>query len=253
MIYLMPMKLYAYGFIIIAITLKMSCNSNQNDEKGAKGFDCNLLTDKSFVYGIATSLIQNHDNDNIWNLNEIDTTDFFTIEDFFTNSTTKSRLVLTGGVAGMSSGSADNLLLLFDCSDTSRVIWSGQMGDFTQDDIIDINNDGIKEIIGNSGMMWMGECNESYYIFNFKGGTKNYLFTANSRSVIDCGGDNVHDAYEIGDTLESIRNCSLQKQNDGRYSVVQLLTFKIHNGGKNDAEILNGLRVVSDTTLIELK
>lgn len=249
------MKLYVYGLIIIAITINMSCNSNgnQNNGKESNGFDCNLLTDKSFIYGIGTSLIQRHDNDEIWNLNEIDTTDFFTTEDYFTNSTTKSRLVLTGGVAGMSSGSADNLLLLFDCSDTSRLIWSGQTGDFTQDDIIDLNNDGVKEIIGISEGMWMGECNESYYVFNFKGGKQNFLFNANSWSVIDCGYENLHELYTVGDTLDKTLQCMLEKQNATNYAVQQITTVKLHNGGANNEDVLSKVIIASDTTIIQLK
>src|SRR6185503_3329442 len=100
------------SLILLFFSLSLlACNGKTNTEK--RSFDCNSLADKKTIYTIAKSIIDNHDNDQIWNLSEVDTTDFFTIEGNFINSKTKNRLVLMNGTAGMSSGTADNLLILF--------------------------------------------------------------------------------------------------------------------------------------------
>jgi len=193
-------RLYKMKKLIIpslVILMLISCGQKTGQ------FDCNRLTDKKVIYEIAKSII-NSNNENIWNLHDIDTTDFFTTEDYFTNSETKNRLVLIGGEAGTSAGTARNLLILFSCTDSLNVIWSEQVSKFTQDDIVDVNGDGIKEIVMNTGWAWMGEIGDYYEIFNFKDEKKNDIFTARSKSVID--GDEFFgypEFYKRGDTLES--------------------------------------------------
>ena len=242
-----------YLIILILILGLFACkNFTDKARKQELQFDCNSLTDKKVIYKIAKSIIDKHDNDQIWNLSEVDTSDFFTTEDFFTNSKTKNRLVLIGGNAGMSAGTADNLLILFSCSDTLNILWSGQIGDFNQSDIIDVNGDGVKEIVCNSSMMWMGECNDSYNIFNFKDGKQNFIFGVHSNSVIDCGYDNIAELYKQGDTLENMFDCSLLKLKDKEYGVRQIHTIKIHNGGQTDEEMLKKIKVIMDTTIVKL-
>jgi hypothetical protein len=92
--------------------------------------------------------------------------------------------VLVGGSAGMSSGTANNLLILLACLDTLKIICAGQVGDIDQSDIRDLNNDEIKEIVCRSSTMWMGECNDSYEIFYFNGGKQNFLFSTLHQSSI---------------------------------------------------------------------
>ena len=238
---------------ILTIGLFACNNIADKTSKNGQLFDCNSLTDKKVIFEISKSIIEKKDNEQIWNISEIDTTDFFTTEDYFTNPKTKNRLVLIGGNAGMSSGTADNLLILFSCSDSLNILWSGQVGDFYQTDILDLNGDGIKEIVCNSSMMWMGECNDNYNIFNFKDGRQNFVFTSHSTSVLDCGLDNIGKLYKLGDTLELNLDCSLIKLKDKEFSVRQIKTTKIHNGGQTDEEIMKNLKVIIDTTTINLK
>lgn len=96
----------------------------------AEKFDCKSLKDKKVILEFANSIIAKKDNKNIWNISEIDTNEFFTCEDYFTNSKKKNRLVLIGGNAGLSAGSEDNLLILFSCIDSLNILWSGQVGEF---------------------------------------------------------------------------------------------------------------------------
>lgn len=247
------MKRHA-NIVTIVLTLGLfACNNVADKTIKRQQFDCNSLTDKKVIYKIAKSIIDKHDNEQIWNLSEVDTADFFTTEDYLINPKTKSRLVLIGGNAGMSSGTADNLLILFSCSDSINIVWSGQIGDFEPSDIKDLNGDGIKEIVCTSSMMWIGECNDSYNIFNFKDGKQNFIFTSHSTSVLDCGRYNLGELFKQGDTLEHKLDCSLAKLHDKEFNVQQIQTIKIHNGGQTDDEIIKNLRVVTDTTNIKLK
>jgi len=234
-------------------SIPVNNNQPEKDTKFGQKIDCNSLQDKKVIFEIATFILNKHDNDQIWNLSEIDTTDFFTTEDYFTNSKTKNRLVLIGGSAGMSSGSADNLLILLACSNSLNIIWSGQVGDFTLTDIADLNCDGIKEIVVKASAMWMGECYDSYNIFNFKEDKQNYIYKAHSTSVIECGRDDLSEIYKKGDTLENMFDCSLIKINDKNFKVQQIKTTKIHNGGKTGDEVLKKLKVIVDTTNVKLK
>jgi hypothetical protein len=250
-------------FTIIFLTLVFfSCKNEEKQKvdyyeekkiKKEQQFDCNKLSERKVIYEIANSIIENHNNENIWNLTEIDTTEYFTKEDYFINSRTKNRIVILGGNAGLSSGTANNLLLLLDCTNSLKIVWSGQIGEINPSDIKDINEDGIKEIVCTSSTIWMGECNDNYNIFNFKGGKQNMIFNANSNSVLDCGKDNLADQFKIGDTLENKFDCAIIKLNNKEFNIQKIQTSKIHSGGLTDTEIMKNLKIFTDTTFIKLK
>lgn len=214
--------------------------------------ECDSLTYKKEIFRIAKSIIDKQDNEQIWNLHDIDTTDYFMTEDFFTSPNKKERVVVIGGNAGLSSGSADKLLILLTSSDTFKIVWAGQTGDFNLSDIEDFNQDGIKEIVCKSSSIWMGECKDNFSIFNFKDGRQNFIFTSHSTSVLDCGLDNLGDIFEQGDTLEQKNDCSILKNNEGVFYVKQIKTTKIHNGGVADNEIMKNLKIIADTTYIRI-
>jgi len=134
-------------YIILAVPFGCSPIANQKKETEKAGSGCHSPVSGNIIYSIADSLINETETENIRNLSEIDTGQIFTTEDYFTSAATKNRLVLVDGTAGMSAGSADNLLILFACTDPISIIWAGQVGDFAQAGIRDLNNDGIKEII----------------------------------------------------------------------------------------------------------
>ncbi|HEY8893277.1 MAG TPA: hypothetical protein VIM79_00565 [Niastella sp.] len=252
--------------ILIVLPILFACNNPQENRNTTQApvvaesktnsqaqlLTCNMLTDKKPVYDIAKTVIGKNESGNVWNLSEIDTTDYFTIEDYFTNTTTKNRLVIIGGEAGMSAGSADHLLLLFSCTDTAKVIWYEQTGKITAADITDVNGDGIKEIICNTGYVWMGECGDHYRIFNFINGNKNMIFSAQSSSLIGCGRDDLAASFKKGDTLEHRYDCSLQKRNDNTSVIRKIQTVKIYEGGETDEEIGKRVKVIVDTTEVRL-
>ncbi len=243
--------------IIKALTITLTiwgvvgCNESKRAEESKR--DCSSINDKKVLLEIANGIIAKHDNPEIWNLTDPDTAFFFSTENYFTDPNTKTTLVQLGGSAGSSSGTADHLLMLFSCTDTLKLLWSGQSGPIDQTNIMDLNGDGIMEIMCTSSMIWMGECADLFYIFNFKGGKQNILFRKRSVSFIDCGMELSNTHFDPGDTLENLFNCSLEKLNDREYFIKQIQTTKIHNGGNTEEEIIKNAKTTSDTVNIALK
>lgn len=79
-------------------------------------------------------------------MSDLDTTNIVSFGDYFTEANIKTQLVLINGAAGLSAGTNQALLILLSCTDTLNVLWSGQTTAFNNDDIMDLNGDGIKEI-----------------------------------------------------------------------------------------------------------
>jgi hypothetical protein len=229
-----------------------SCNQGKSKTVSTEKikFDCNSAINGNTIYAIADSLINRTETDEIWNLSEVDTSHIFTTEDYFTNAATKNRLVLVKGSAGLSAGTANNLLILFACADSLQMVWAGQVGQFTQENIRDLNNDGIKEIVCTSEALWMGECNKSFTIFNFKNGKRNFLYSAHSSTVLGCGYDNLSD-FKQGDTLETEITPTLLRKDKG-YMVQQVTTIKVHNGGDSTEAVIDNVLLLRDTAMIEL-
>lgn len=231
--------------------LVVGCSSPDRVIESKK--DCSSINDKKVRLDIANSIIAKHDNPEIWNLTDPDTTFFFSTENYFTDPSTKTTLVQLGGSAGSSSGTADHLLMLFSCTDTLKLLWSGQSGPIDQTNIMDLNGDGIMEIVCTPRMIWMGECGDLFYIINFKDGKQNLLFRKRSVSFIDCGMELSNNTFDIGDTLENTFNCTLEKLNDREYFIKQIQTTKIHNGGNTEEEIIKNVITSTDTVNIALK
>lgn len=247
----MKSNLFISAFILLIVYA--ACNNPEprtvSDQKSK--FDCRTLVDKKTIYNIAQSILDSGNSEHIWNLSEVDTTAYFTTEDYFTNTVTKNRLVLIAGTAGMSAGTASNLLILFACSDTLSIVWAGQVGPFTKADIKDLNNDGINEILSSTDWMWMGECGSSYYIYSFKNGKPHSLYEARSSSFVDCGNESLNQIFKKGDTLANQISCSLLQKDNG-YVMQQIRTVKMHNGGETDEDILKNLAIRTDTAIIGL-
>jgi|GEM_PF-6438400 len=243
------MKSFIYPVLILLITA--SCNNATAPLQKATG--CDLLTD-SIILQTADSILEHHEkNTNIWNLSELDSDGFSLTDDHFINAETDSRLVLIHGQAGLSAGCANSLLILFDCQASPSVVWCGQVG-IIDTNFQDLNNDGIVDIVAKTETVWMGECNSSYEIFNFKGGKQNTLYSAFSQSLIDCGSDDtLATRYKPGDTLEANYVSSLVKSSRNSFAVKKISTFKIHNGGSNDSELMQHMKIVRDTVIVELK
>lgn len=243
-------------FLIVSIiSLFSACNNNseKTPENKTKVPYCDSLRNNTFVYKLAKSLIEKGGNENLGNLSEIGSSELLVTEDYFIDKEQKHSLILIGGYTGYSASTADNMLMLLSCTDSLRVLWAGQMGDIKPSDIIDMNGDGIKEIISTANSLSMGQCNDSYHIFNFKGGKQNTVFEAHSMNLIGCGYDKLAGYYKPGDTLGHSFDCSLVKTNEKEYAVRRIETIKIYNTGKKDEEIVENLKVIVDTAIVKIK
>jgi hypothetical protein len=211
-------------------------------------------SNKALALSIARHILEDPGNNkNIWNLSEVDTTLYFETDDYFTNSQAKNKLVLLGGEAGGSSGTASCLLMLLNWSQKPQVLWAGQVSAIGDTDIKDLDNDGIKEIVMRTEISWMGECFSDFQVFNFKGGTQHELYDGMSHSIIDCGGaDTIATRYKPGDTLSTEVTSSLINRS-GRYAVKRVSVYKIHNGGKDDDELMKNMKIITDSGVVELK
>lgn len=214
--------------------------------------NCEAKFTKEELIAVGQAILNEGGNENIWNLHELDTSEFYTLDDYFISATEKSKLVLIGGIAGGSAGSSDNLLMIVDCyEDEINVRWAGQFGDIIKRGIVDVNKDGIKEIISNSFSVWMGECNDFNTVYNFSNLDDIISFRSHSYSFIECGAIDLKN-HSKGDTLQLDIKFDLITEED-RSFVEEHRTIKIHNGGTTDEKILKNLLVKTDTIYTILK
>ena len=252
--------LWTFSLLVVA-SCKNGVERQEMMQTATKGVaaDCSWLTDKTKALNIGKDLLDEiadnkAEHKNIWNLSSVDTSEFLCIEDYFTNTKTKSWLVYLSGEAGMSAGNANHLLMIFNCTDSLRMVWAGQVGVIDREKIIDYNGDGVKDIVCECGSTWMGECNDVFEIYNFKGGVKNILYSAHSQSIIECGFDTPLENHIPGDTVETkIESTIIQAPKSGDYSVKRRVEWKIHAGGENEKQMLFNLKTVLDSSIVELK
>jgi len=185
-------------------------------------------------------------------LSDLDTTNIVSFGDYFTEANIKTQLVLINGAAGLSAGTNQALLILLSCTDTLNVLWSGQTTAFNNDDIMDLNGDGIKEIATTSSSIWMGTCSETFNIINFQNGNRNILFQAESISYIECGLPDLTAQFKIGDTLENMRSCSIIKDEQNNFQVEEIHTVKVYNGGTTNESVVDRVNITIDTLHISL-
>ncbi len=214
--------------------------------------NCDSLNEKKVVYSLAKSILGNKDNKKIWSIVDVDTNDILIVDDYFTNSGAKSKLLLIRGNVGSSTDSADYLLMLINCSGTPEIIWTEQVLQFYEDAIMDLNGDGIKEILISIEERKGGACNSVYSVFNFKNNKKNILYERQSRSVIGCGSDDMIQAYTLGDTISNSYDVAHLKEQGRTCRIRQVHTIKIYNGGKTNTDMLEKLKILRDTSYVNL-
>jgi hypothetical protein len=240
-----------YIALLLLFCLLLACKEERKPDSETAA---RHLPAKKELLRLADSIVKAKANENIWNLSEVDGTAIFIAEDYFTSSKTKSAVVLINGSAGLSAGSADNLLMLLEYHNNRySVSWAGQTGDFDNAGIKDLTNDGVKEIVSENGMVWMGGCYDYFTIFNFKGGERNKLFTAESVSVIDCGLEDYGEKFFAqGDTLENVSVCKIIPVGKA-FAVQQARTLRLINGGTTNQQIIAKLKVVIDTIVTPIR
>lgn len=235
--------------LICTIITLTSCTNSENHQTQNNDSIVSLSNDE--IFQIASAILSRDKNEMIWNLTDVDSVPQLDTMDFFTNSNTKDRLILMSGHAGLSSGTADNLLILFE-NNSKNVLFACQIGNIAPEDLRDLTNDGIKEIISKSYSIYQGECNDNVNIFNLKNGKQNILYKNFSKSVIECGLENLNSTYKQGDTLEEKFEFSIKNTVKNEYYIEQIKTTKIHNGGKNNAEIIKNANITYENKSIYL-
>lgn len=242
------MNIFFKKIVLIGAILSLSLTISKKTKKE----NCEIKFNKEELIAAGQLILDQGENENIWNLHELDTSEFYAIDDYFISPDEKTKLVLIGGIAGGSSGSADNLLMIVKCYDDEiNILWAGQFGDITENGIVDINNDGIKEVVSNSELVWMGECHEFNSVYNFTSEDDVVLFKSHSYSFIDCGTIDLS-SHTKGDTLElGVKFELINREN--RFFVEEYKTFKIHNGGKDDKAVLKNMIMTMDTVYTLLK
>lgn len=211
---------------------------------------------KVFIYQKSQEIISEKINKKIWNLSEIDSADIQILRGHFSKTEEIEYLAVCGGKAGLSSGDADNLILKISCNKNNNqfsVDWVSQGSKIKQEDIKDLDKDGLDEIIQTNSYTWMGECGETIHIFNLKNNRLNTLYKSTARSVIDCGGS-FAGYSQVRDTLATEVKIELKDtNNDGIFELIENKKFLIHNGGTTEEEIIAGLISKEKVNLLDLK
>ena len=244
--------------LIFVWVLAAACNTSSNENKSVES-DSVVLTqpvqreanaDHDSLLALGNQIIEKGGNEKIWNLASVDSVRFV-MDDNFINDNSKSRLALLTGMAGGSAGTANNLLLLFPGTTNADVIYAAQVGEIDEAKIKDYNNDGIKDFVVTTDMMWMGECNSSFEIADFKGGKYNILHASASQSFIGCGQEESFYNFKAGDTLSNQTEDSIMARGNS-YEVLQKHRILIYSGGKTEDEILKKAKTTEQTTTIKL-
>ena len=219
------------SILVIVLMLLASCENQENKHiPNYNTLNCQNQLDVQFINSLAKEILSNHDSKTIWNLSSVDTAEMKIFEDYFVSAAYKSKLIILQGEAGLSAGNANKLYLIISCqNDKIHLDWFGQEGELLYENFDDLDGDGIKEIIIEKSMMWMGRCEDHFKILNFQSGERNVLFASRSYSVIDCGGEDLQ-FFKKGDTLEiQIENKIIAQ--DKSFVVKQKRFIKIHNSG----------------------
>jgi hypothetical protein len=248
------MKQYFFVFSIILSVGLFACKKTEEIKvENKQKFNCTALSDKNALVKFGDSIITSQGLESEFRLTDFDTTNLFVKEDYFTNSTTKSKLVVFYGSVAFGHGSLSNFCMLFTCDEFLKLEWSGSVGVISENEIRDLNGDGIKEIEFHSGHTGQGITESIYEISNFKNGKKNDIYYAHSSSELGVSIEQLATYSKKGDTIDESFSISIIKMNDNKFMVKQVDTFNIFNGGNNEDEMLKNLLISTKTTETVLK
>jgi hypothetical protein len=248
-----------YKYLIFFALLSSCVNSNKKleltdeiEEPHHFQLDCSILKDKEFVYNYAKEVIKDRSKEGIFDFFEIvENGNIFAEEDYFLSADQKHWMIL---VKGKSSTSIvdDNLLMFFKCADSLELVNAMPTLLPEIDKIVDLNNDGIKELVFLSDLLRQGEYHKRLDIVSFKDNDFNILYSAEGFSHIDTGWDDFDKYPKKGELLEEMPDWKLEKLDNGEHVIKEVIVRKYHNGGKTDEEILKKLIIKRDTTIINI-
>lgn len=172
-------------------------------------------------------------------------------EGHFTRKDEKQLLVSLPGSANGSSGNAQNMAMLLSCSDPTHAIWASQVGDLQ---VIDLNGDGLMEIVESVNIVWMGACNDFYEIYTFRNGKKETMISRESLSRVNCGGETDTPRFSKGDTVSNMYDCRLTHDPLGNWQVMVIHEYAINKtNSKTEKEIVPKLTYQTDTNFVTFK
>jgi hypothetical protein len=118
---------------------------------------------------------------------------YFIVYGHFTSDTADEAFIVMPAHAGVSCGSCCNLYLLYNCRTPLRLIRSGNIGDLTEENVCDLDNDGLLEVVHGCGYTWSCELGDRFSIFNFAGGKENVRYESHSANyMVEACGDLYH-------------------------------------------------------------
>lgn len=209
---------------------------------------CEDLDNPAVIYALA---LEEQEND----FPAFDQLDFFTVRGHFSSTESEQILIRIESHAGVSCGTCCNMLLLYSCENKIRKIWSGYTGNFTRENIRDLNQDGLLEIESGCGFTWSCTLGERLTIFNLANGKEHVLYESYSENYMnEACGDQMRAPYRNGDTISYFFHDKLiDPDEDGIYEVRRIRESNLFRGGKTEAEMNQRMQTVMDTVIVALK
>ena len=222
-------------------------SESENDGDYLENLTCDDLDNRKVIYDLASQEIDASSGITF------DTSDVLVLRNHFISKDTLTTLILVQEQSLAYLLDKPCLLLLYNCRNVVRQVMNETTFGFSAKDIRDLDDDGVVEIISKSDYAGMGECSNTYRIFNFKNGKENVLYESGGYSHIDCLGDN-DTRFKNGDTLGlEIADELIPTQNPKVFEVKEIHKYKICNGGKTAEEIVKKEIVTGDSVFIPLK
>lgn len=229
--------------ILFVLLFFNSCTSNVKEEIPCTAPEINAMVEKG------RAIIAKKGNKDIWNLRTL-TGAVVIHEAAFSTKGKKEYLAVCEGKAGGSAGSANHLLMKIVCDEEAEngwdVAWSAQGSPIEKKNIVDVNGDGISELILEGGSTWMGECSDYYQIISLSGNTKKTIYENYPFSRIGCGGLAEAMEFQKGDTLSAIYGVKFKDE-----SLIETVEYQLYNGGHTDEDIDNQSQRVTITKQLQ--
>jgi hypothetical protein len=148
---------------------------------------------------------------------------------------------------GGSAGSYDRFYALFDCPHQAELItttFSGQ----PQGKPIDLNGDGLLELVTSGGHTWMCELGDLLEVITWESGKAKIIYEVHSYHDMDCGDTWAVQSREPGDTLGmEVRSLFSDDDQNGLFEILQIRETTVSGGGSTREEIGQMAEVMIDS------
>lgn len=229
---------------LIGLFLLISCSSQPDTKK---------LTLKEQIFRKSQRILNNHDDQKIWNIISIDTSDIKIYKGCFISPNDSVLFISINGEVEEASGfGMINRLNLVGHINDSLIVDYYQQGALPKI-IQDFDNDGIDDFYFEMSSSNMGICIDYYLVVNFSNRDETFLFKRIDESVLECGALK-EESNNIGDTLSTSRSLKfIDFDNDKNHEIIMTNEYKIYNGGKSEENILDSLKIIQTVDTIRIK